>query len=72
MKTNNQKREDSKKKINHKIWKDLNIEKVVKTHGFEQTKTAISKWLTYQRENAKLLKQRRELESKLADINSKL
>lgn len=72
IKTYREKKAEIARKSNHKIWKLLNIEKVVKVHGFEATKRAIGKWLEYQRTNAKLLKEKRALEQKLNEIEGKL
>ncbi len=72
MKTHREKKAEVIKKQNHQIWKALGIEKVVSAHGFEATKRAMGKWLEYQRTNSKLLREKRALEQKLADIESKL
>lgn len=72
MKTFREKKIDEAKKLNHKIWKSMKIEEAVNSYGLEQVKKSVTKWLTYQRENAKLLREKRALESKLAEINNKI
>lgn len=67
-----QKKAEQARKLNRQIWKLLNIERAVEKYGFPATKAAIVKWVNYQRENAKLLREKRELESQLAEIESKL
>lgn len=72
MKSYRDKKNEDAKKLNNKIWKALNIEKVIKDYGFKDVKMSLSKWIKYQQENAKLLKEKRTLEDKLAEIASKL
>lgn len=72
MKTTREKRIEDNRKYNKKIWKSLRIEVAIKTYGFDNVKSAISQWLNYQRENAKLLREKRALESKLAEIEKKI
>lgn len=59
-------------KLHKKIWKSLKIEQSVKIYGFPAVKSALSKWVQYQQANAKLLKEKRALETKLAEIDKKL
>jgi len=72
MKTKREKNVEVRRKSNRQIWKDLSIEKVIGKHGFDAVKGAVTAWLNYQRENAKLLKEKRELETKLKEVEAKL
>ena len=60
------------RKLNRQVWKSLGIERGIKKYGFASVKSALNSWLNYQRENAKLLKEKRALENKLAEIERKL
>lgn len=66
------KRRKESQKLNKKIWKSLGIDRVVKIYGFLEVKASMNNWLNYQRENAKLLKEKRVLEEKLAEVEKKL
>jgi|WetSurMetagenome_2_1015567.scaffolds.fasta_scaffold1793019_2 hypothetical protein len=59
-------------RVNKAIWKSLGIERAIKKYGFIQVKSAINTWSRYQTENAKLLREKRELEQKLSEIDKKL
>lgn len=72
MKTYREKKQEEKMKLTKKIWNALNIEKAVKKFGFNEVKTALNHWTNYQRQNAKLIREKRALEAKLAEVESKL
>lgn len=72
MKTKLEKRMDENRKRNRELWKAMRIENTVKVYGFNAVKASLTAWLNYQRENAKLLKEKRELENKLKEIEKKL
>ena len=72
MKTLREKRIEKATRFTKQIWKSVRIESAVKVYGLSAVKGALSKWLNYQRENQKLLRQKRELEKRLAEVNSKI
>lgn len=72
MKSYRDRKNEEQKKINHKIWSFLNIEKAIKKFGFPSVKLSLNKWIKYQQENSRLLKDKRILEGKLSEINNKL
>ena len=72
MKTKLEKRLEASKKLNREIWKSLRIDQAITTYGFATVKSALNNWIYYQRKNAKLLKEQRQLELKLAEIKKKL
>lgn len=72
MKNKTDKNVEIRNKLHKKIWKSLNIDKSVKLYGFPNVKSALTKWVLYQQTNAKLLKEKRDLENKLAEIDKKL
>ena len=72
MKTKTEKNVEERNKLHKKIWKALRIEKAVKEFGFPAVKSALTKWVVYQQQNAKLLREKRELEAKLQEIDKKL
>lgn len=72
MKSYSERKAEATNKAHKKIWKALRIENAVKVHGFAAVKASLNKWVNYQRENAKLLKEKRELEKKLAEVEKKL
>ena len=63
---------EAKRKITKKILQSLRLERVIKVYGFPAVKSALNHWVTYQRENAKLLREKEELEEKLIEINKKI
>ena len=72
MKTQKQKKEEAIQKQTRLVWKSLKIESAIKKYGFSVVKSALNRWIKYQQENAKLLKEKGLLESKLAEIENKL
>lgn len=72
MKTYSQKKKESVAKLDKQIWAACGIEKAVKKFGFEAVKHSLNKWTTYQRENAKLLREKRALLEKLSELEGKL
>jgi hypothetical protein len=68
----NKTRIEAGRKLHRKIWKSCGIEKAIRTYGFPAVKSALNAWINYQRENAKLLREKRELEKKLLEIEKKL
>ena len=72
MKTFQQKKREGSMKLDRQVWKACGIEKAVRKFGFDAVKHALNKWTEYQRTNKKLLREKHELEQKLADIDSKL
>lgn len=70
--THKERRIQEKRRLNLKIWKALNIEKVVKTFGLASVRSSIGNWLRSQSDLAKAERMKIELEKKLAEINAKL
>lgn len=68
MKSKTQKKVEASRKLHRQVWKSLGIERAIKRYGFVGVKSALTAWLNYQRENAKLLREKRELEAKLAEV----
>lgn len=66
------KKSEAKHKVYKRIWKALHVEQVCKEYGTDVVKQALNKWVTYQRDNARLLKDKKELEARLKEIEAKL
>lgn len=67
-----QKKQEVTRKLDKQVWKSIGIERAIKKFGFPAVKHALNSWLTYQRTNAKLLREKRELEQKLSEVESRL
>jgi len=72
MKSSRDKSIEATRKLDKQIWKSVGIEGAIKQFGFPAVKHALNKWIVYQQQNAKLLREKKLLDEKLAEIEQRL
>lgn len=71
MKTYRERKSEKELQFVKKIWKFLKIEGAVKQFGQPSVQRAMNKWIKYQAENSKILKEKAKFEARLNEIKKK-
>ena len=72
MLTNAQKRVKAQKKLYEAILKSLNLKRVIAKYGVQNTRWAMNRYVTGERQKQTLLNKKQALEKELAELQQKI